>query len=163
MVENPFTLFYMNRTRNLTTVLTRDFMIGVADFIKNNSYLPGKIAYSILGGVFGTLLIVMFLSTFLYIFELVRFIPWIIGLNTAITGYALMDKTRNLLKYKQIYSVCAGILNVIITYLLLTLMSVHILGEYLFGIWDLIVFLLIGIVCSELGALLAIKYFGLKK
>ena len=32
-------------------------------------------------------------------------------------------------------------------------------GENIFRIWDFIFFLIIGIACSELGALLAIKYF----
>jgi len=35
--------------------------------------------------------------------------------------------------------------------------------ESLFSIWDFALFLGVGIICSELGALLAIKYFKLKR
>ena len=138
-------------------------MLNTMGLIKNNFSLPGKIAYSVLSGVFGAILIILFLSTFLHIFSILKFIPWIIALNTAITGYSLLDKTRNLLKYKQISAIVAGILNVLITYSILILLSVYLLGENLFGSRDLIVFLIIGIVCSELGAILAIKYFKQKK
>ena len=140
-------------------------MTNTVSFLKNkiNPYLLGKIAYSIFAGVFGTIILVLFLATFLRIFEVVKFIPWIIALNTAITGYSLLDKTRDQLKYKQLFSISAGILNVIFTYVILSIISVNFLGEYLLGTWDFIVFLIIGVICSELGALLAIRYFKLKK
>jgi hypothetical protein len=140
-------------------------MTNTVSFLKNkiNSYLLGKIAYSIFAGVFGTIILVLFLATFLCIFEVVKFIPWIIALNTAITGYSLLDKTRDQLKYRQLSSIGAGVLNVIFTYIILCIISVNFLGEYLLGIRDFIVFLIIGVICSELGALLAIRYFRLKK
>ena len=146
------------------SALSRAYMTNTVSFLKKkiNSYLLGKIAYSIFVGVFGTILLVLFLATFLHTFEVVKFIPWIIALNTAITGYSLLDKTRDQLKYKQLFSISAGILNVIFTYVILSIISVNFLGEYLLGTWDFIVFLIIGVICSELGALLAIRYFKLK-
>lgn len=138
-------------------------MINTMGLTKNNFSLPGKIAYSVLSGVFGAILIIMFLSTFLHIFSVLKFIPWVIALNTAITGYSLLDKTRNQLKHKQLSSISAGILNVIITYLILGLISVCLFDENLIGYRNLLLYLIIGIVCSELGAILAIKYFKLKK
>jgi len=138
-------------------------MLNTMGPIKDSLSLPGKIAYSILSGVFGAILIVMFLSTFLNIFSVLKLIPWIIALNTAMTGYSLLDKTRGLLKYKHISAMISGILNVLITYFILILISVNIVGENLFSSRDLIVFLIIGTVCSELGAILAVKSFKLKK
>ena len=129
--------------------------------LKEKAPLLGKLAYSILAGVFGAAVLVMFLAVFMELDRVVSFIPWIIAFNTAVTGYSLIDKTRDTLKYKQISSVCAGILTVIITYFLLSLLSFYLFGETLFSIWDLALFIIIGIVCSELGALLAIKYFKL--
>ena len=129
--------------------------------IKENAPLLGKFAYSILAGVFGVAVLAMFLSVFIEIYRVVPFIPWIIAFNTAMTGYSLIDKTRDTLKYKQVSSISAGILNVLITYFLLSLSSFYLFGESLFSIWDFALFLIIGIVCSELGALLAIKYFKL--
>ena len=131
--------------------------------LKENAPSLGKFAYSILSGVFGVAVLVMFLAVFMELYRVVPFVPWIIAFNTAMTGYSLIDKTRDTLKHKQISSISAGIFNVIITYFLLSLSSFYLFGESLFSIWDFALFLIIGIVCSELGALLAIKYFKLKR
>lgn len=136
-------------------------MITTVVFSRNQTDLVGKIAYAILVGVIGTILIFLFLNTFLRVTEALKFMPWIVAFNTAVTGYSLLDKTRARLKHKQLSSMGAGTLNVIITYILLTVIFVYLAGEYLFSIRDLILFLVIGIVCSELGARLAIKYFKL--
>jgi len=125
--------------------------------------LLGKFAYCILAGIFGTAVIIIFLAVFMELYRIVSFIPWIIAFNTAMTGYSLIDKTRDTLKYKQISSISAGILNVIITYFILIIISFYLFGENLFTKLDFALFLVIGIVCSELGALLAIKYFKLKR
>ena len=131
--------------------------------LKENAPLLGKFAYSILTGVFGVAVLAMFLAVFMELYRVVPFVPWIIAFNTAMTGYSLIDKTRDTLKYKQVSSISAGILNVIITYFILSLSSFYLFNENLFSIWDFALFLIIGIVCSELGALLAIKYFKLKR
>jgi hypothetical protein len=129
--------------------------------LKEKAPLLGKIAYCILTGIFGTTVLIAFLSVFMELYSVVSFIPWIIAFNTAITGYSLIEKTRDVLKYKQLSSICTGILNVIITYFILSMISFYLFGENLFTKWDFALFLVIGIVCSELGALLAIKYFKL--
>jgi len=131
--------------------------------LKENAPLLGKFAYSILAGVFGVAVLAMFLAVFIELHRVVPFLPWIIAFNTAMTGYSLIDKTRDTLKYKQVSSIIAGILNVIITYFLLSLSSFYFFNENLFSISDFALFMVIGIVCSELGALLAIKYFKLKR
>ena len=131
--------------------------------LKENAPLLGKFAYCILTGVFGVAVLAMFLAVFMELYRVVPFVPWIIAFNSAMTGYSLIDKTRDTLKYKQVSSIIAGILNVIITYFLLSLSSFYFFNENLFSIWDFALFLIIGIVCSELGALLAIKYFKLQR
>ncbi len=131
--------------------------------LKEKTPLLGKAAYCILTGIFGTAVLIIFLAVFIELYRIVPFVPWIIAFNTAMTGYSLIDKTRDTLKYKQVFSISAGILNVIITYFLLSLSSFYLFGENFFSIWDFTLFLIIGIVCSELGALLAIKYFKLKR
>ena len=132
-------------------------------YLKKKAPLLGKFAYCILAGIFGTAVIIIFLAVFMELYRIVSFIPWIIAFNTAMTGYSLIDKTRDTLKYKQISSISAGILNVIITYFILIIISFYLFGENLFTKLDFALFLVIGIVCSELGALLAIKYFKLKR
>lgn len=126
---------------------------------KENFHLPGKAAYCILTGVLGAVVLVMFLTVFMEPYRVVSFIPWIIAFNAAITGYSLIEKVNNALKYKHLSSICAGILNAIITYFILSIIFFYLFGENPFTKWDFVLFLAIGIICSELGALLAIKYF----
>jgi hypothetical protein len=131
--------------------------------LKERRELAGKIAYSILSGVFGSILLVAFLTLFFDILGVVKFIPWIIAFNTAMTGYSLLDKTRDYLQHRHIFAIVAGSISVFITCGILSIMSAYFLGENIFRIWDFIFFLIIGMACSELGALLAIKYFKLGK
>ena len=138
-------------------------MTNTVIFLKERGDLVSKFAYSIFSGVIGSILLAAFLTLFIDIFGVVKFIPWIIAFNTAMTGYSLLDKTRDTLQRKHFSSICAGIINVFITCGILILLSVYIMDENIFRIWDFIFFLIIGIACSELGALLAIKYFKLGK
>jgi len=121
----------------------------------------GKFSYCILTGVLGTLVLAMFISVFMELYRVVRLMPWIIAFNAAITGYSLMDKTGDALQHKHMASIAAGIVNVMITGMLLTILSYYFFYENIFTTWNFSLFLLIGAVCSELGALLAIKYFKL--
>lgn len=131
--------------------------------LKGKAPLLGKFAYCTLSGIFGTAVLTIFLAVFLEPYRVVPFIPWIIAFNTAMTGYSLVDKTREAIKYKQISSIGAGFLNVIITYIILSITSFYLFDENLFTKSDFVLFVVIGIICSELGALLAIKYFKLSK
>lgn len=114
-------------------------MTSTLTLIKNNSflYLPAKFAYSIFIGVAGTIILIAAFNSFMNLFIIEKHLPWIIGLNCAVTGYSLLDKTKDLLKYKQISSIIAGVLNVLITYFILTLIYIFLLGESLFGGYDL--------------------------
>jgi hypothetical protein len=56
-----------------------------------------------------------------------------------------------------------GILTVLIAYAILALMLSYWLGESFLGPLDLLIFLVIGVVCSRVGAFLAVKYFKLNE
>jgi hypothetical protein len=127
------------------------------------THLPGKCAYAVLVGVFGTILIALFLATFLHLSEVLRLVPFIIALNTALAGYTLVEKTRDQVRHKYLFSMGAGILTVLIAYAILAVMLSYWLGESFLGPLDLLIFLVIGVVCSELGAFLAVKYFKLNE
>lgn len=137
-------------------------MTSVANFL-NNYLVLSKVAYSIFIGVVGSALLVLFLTFLIESVQVLRFIPWIIAFNSAMTGYSLLDKTRDRLKRKEISSVCAGVLTVTISFIVLNLIFMLSSGEYLLTRWDLLLFLVLGGACSELGAILAIKYFKLKR
>ncbi len=121
--------------------------------------LPGKVAYAIFSGVCGTLLLVGFCTAFLNLLEVVKYLPWMIAFNTAMTGFSLIEKTRDSAIPRHIFAVCAGLANVIITSGLLVMISFYFLGENLFGTHMFLLFLVIGAACSALGAWLAVSYF----
>ena len=119
-----------------------------------------QIISAILIGAGGTLIILMFLATIMPLFKAVNFVPWLIGFNTAMTGYSVVEKTRTSLKYRHLVAIGAGLLNVFITALMLVLLSIYTFGANLFGLVDLLLFFIIGAVCSWIGAWLAIQYFN---
>lgn len=129
--------------------------------VKNGVIPIWKIVQSIMIGIGGNLICFLFLLTFLHIFEVFKFIPWIMAFNTALTGYSVVDKTRNMIEFKRLVSAIAGILNIFITCLVLTMLSILVVGENLVTIQNLILYFVIGVICSLLGAVLAIKYHEL--
>ena len=139
------------------------YMLNWEIFENKKFVLFYQIATAVLIGVGGSLLISMFLATILPIFKAVKFIPWLIGFNTAMTGYSLVEKTRGSLKYRHITAICAGIANTLITVGALIGLSVYTVGINLISPVDLAIFLVIGTACGEFGAWLAAKYHKLNK
>jgi len=126
--------------------------------------LPARnAALTLLIGVGGNVVIFIFLLTSLHIFAAIKFIPWIIAFNTAAAGYSLIDKTRSLLKYPKTVSALAGCLNALITSGIITAVSIYSFGERLLTVRDISLFIVIGLICSVLGTILAVKYFKLQR
>ena len=126
------------------------------------SYLFRKSVQRLLIGVVGSVILVLFLTTFLHAHEVVKFIPWIIAFNAALTGYTLMDKTASLVNRKHIFSVFVGVINVVLTCTVLVILFIFLTGENVFTTWDLVFFIIIGVPFSLFGTWLAIKYSKLK-
>ena len=139
------------------------FILNWEIFENKKIMLLYQIASAVLIGVCGTILAIMFLATILPLSKAASFIPWLIGFNTAMTGYSLVEKTRASLKYRHMASIGAGISNVLITAGALIGLSVYAFGINLFSPADLMIFLVIGVGCSESGAWLATKYHKLNK
>jgi len=139
------------------------FMLNWEIFENKKIILLYQIASAVLIGVCGTILVIMFLATILPLSKAVNFIPWLIGFNTAVTGYSLVEKTRASLKHRHMASISAGISNVLITAGILSGLSVYAIGINLVSTVDLMIFLVIGAACSEFGAWLGAKYHKLNK
>jgi hypothetical protein len=118
-----------------------------------------KIIQAILSGIGGNIVILVFLMTFLHIFETIRFMPWILAFNAALTGFALADKTGNHPAYLKTISAVAGIFNVTVTCSLFVAASVLLFGDLFLALRDIGFFMVVGLVCSEIGTLLAVKYY----
>ena len=127
---------------------------------KQSGFPWRKIMRGILSGIGGNIVILVFLMTFLHIFETIRLMPWIIAFNTALTGFALADKTGNHPAHLKTISGIAGLFNVTVTCGLFTAVSVLLFGDLYLALRDIVFFMAIGLVCCEIGTLLAIKYYN---
>ncbi len=125
-------------------------------------FYPWKqIVYSIFTGFFGTLLLVLFLTFFMPLTATVRYVPWIIGFNTAVAGYTLIDRTRERIRYKKAAGAGAGFLVAVTACITLNLMAGYMTGIGLIYWTDLLFFTIIGTGFGWLGAVLFMKYSGL--
>ncbi len=144
----------------LTTMKSAIDLMLNWDLFENQKFIwLRQIISAVLIGAGGTLIILMFLATIMPLSKAVNFVPWLIGFNTAMTGYSVVEKTRTSLKNRYMVSIGAGLLTVFITALILIVLSIYTFGANLFGRVDLLIFLIIGAVCSWIGAWLAVKYF----
>jgi len=124
--------------------------------------LAGQFAYAVFTGVCGTFILVVFLNAILNVFQVMKIVPFILAFNTAMTGYSLIDKCRERIRRKHAWVLSAGLLTAIITLGLLMTFSYYFFGENLLGSTLSLSLIIIGAVCSELGALLAAKYLKIK-
>ena len=121
-----------------------------------------KIAYSIMVGSLGSLLVVVFFTTLMSYGTIEKLLSWVIGFNAALTGYNLMIRTNNRLKYGRIFAVGSGILMVVITVVLINIIFFNLMGFYPIYMNELIFLIAIGAVLSGLGAILANHFIKLK-
>jgi membrane-associated HD superfamily phosphohydrolase len=121
------------------------------------------IAYPIIVGIIGSLVLVGFFSSLMSFVTIEKLLPYIIGFNAALTGYNLIKKTDNSLKFKRIFAISSGVLMVITTAVILDLVMLHLMGSYLIYLTDAIFLIIIGGVSSGLGAILAIKYLNMNQ
>ena len=126
---------------------------------KKDGFPFRRILRAILIGIGGNIILIVFLMTFLHIFETIKFMPWIIAFNTAHTGYSLVDKTGKQLSYRLLISALAGLFNVLITSGIFVGLSVLLFGDLFLGMREIGLFISIGILCSVVGTILAVKYF----
>jgi hypothetical protein len=121
------------------------------------------IAYPIIVGIIGSLVLVGFFTSLMSFDTIEKLLPYIIGFNAALTGYNLIKKTDNSLKFKRIFAISSGVLMVITTAVILDLVMLHLMGSYLIYLTDAIFLIIIGGVSSGLGAILAIKYLNMNQ
>ena len=117
-----------------------------------------KILKAVAIGIGGNIILIVFLMTFLPILGIIKFMPWIIAFNTAHTGYSLVDRSGNL-AFPKLTSALAGSTNAVITTGLFALLSSFLSGDLYLGIGDVGLFIIIGVLCSVAGTILAVKYY----
>jgi len=100
------------------------------------------------------LILIIYLDGMLAIESLMKWIPWILGFNTAITGYSLIDKTLERLRHKRVYAAGSGMIVVATVCLVLTLTSEF--GNIVTPA-QLAMYGIIGVIFSGFGAWISIK------
>lgn len=120
-----------------------------------------KTLYSVSIGVLGTLILVAFLTSLLPAASISRLLPLIIGFNAALTGYNLIEKTRNGYTHKRLAALTAGLAVVAGAAVFLNLLFWKLAGSSLIGMEQLLMLLPVGIITSGLGGVLAVRYLKL--
>ena len=131
-------------------------------FSNGKRNLAGQFAYAVFSGICGTLILVVFLNAILNAFQVMKILPFIVAFNAAMTGYSLTEKCRERVRRKYAWALGAGLVTVVFSAGLLMWFSLYFFGENLLGPKLLLFLIIIGAVCSELGALLAVKYLKIK-
>ena len=129
------------------------------DLFKNS--LPGKLLISVLTGMVGTAILVVFFFPLLSANGLLKLLPWVVGFNAALTGYTLIDKTKTFLKHRHLFTGTAGALCAVSACGVVAVAALRLQGVLLITVSDLATLLPIGMVAGWLGGILAVKYFGL--
>lgn len=138
-------------------------MFNIDQFFDILSTAYGKIAYSILAGSLGAIILVLFFNMMLLPETCAKLMPFIIGFNTACTGYMVIDKTRDRFRRKHFLSIGSGTAVSLLTITVLNTLFLHKTGVYLVHLSDLMIMVVVGMVSGWLGGVLAIKYFNLKQ
>ena len=94
---------------------------------------------------------------------MLKSLPWVIGFFSALAAYYLVDKTKKQLKRRYLFCFFAGMMTAILSYILLNMIFFNLLNQRMLYSYDLVVFILVSTVCSGIGAMLAIRYFNLKR
>lgn len=116
-----------------------------------------KFIYAIFIGVFGAVLLVMFFAGLMTMGTIERLLPYIIGFNAALTGYNLISKIKEALKYKRSWSVISGIIVVSAVVLILNIVFYYFTDGYIVDVVAFLFLVVIGGVFGWLGSILAIK------
>ena len=121
-----------------------------------------QITVAILAGTLGNIILIYFLSGLLAIGTMVHLLDWIVGFNTALTGYMLVEKGGPDMPFRRRITVGAGLINAGATILAVDRFYVLMVDFPIIGTADAVILLTIGAICAALGGLLAKKYLDLK-
>ncbi|MDM8544212.1 hypothetical protein QUF90_24305 [Desulfococcaceae bacterium HSG9] len=131
------------------------------DLIKSS--IAGKALYSIIVGVVGVLILAVFFTVPVRVASLSFLMPWFMAFNCALTGYMLLEKTLDRLKYKRTFAVGAGVAVVVLVCASMFFILPAVIDTSQITVNDLLLWFIIGAVFSWLGGILAIKYDNLKR
>lgn len=122
-----------------------------------------RITAAILAGTCGNIILIYFLSGLMVMETMAHLLNWIVGFNTALTGYMLVEKGGADLRFRRYLCVGAGLVNAIVTILAVNRLYALMVDYPLIEMADTGIVLTVGAICGALGGMLAKKYMALKE
>ncbi len=121
-----------------------------------------QIGLAVLAGVGGNIVLIHFLSGLMAAQTLSSLLDWIVGFNTALTGYMLVERDRTGMPFRRILCLGAGLANTGITILAVNHLYKIMWDFSLIAMADAVILLTIGAVFGFAGGQLAEKYLKFK-
>ena len=121
-----------------------------------------QVGFGLLKGIFGSLLILLFLSGFMSVGGSVRFFPWIIGFNAALACFSLTERNFDALINKRVTAAGTGAGIALLSGVLMNILSHYVMGVLVIYWFDMMLSVFIGSIGGLLGAILAITHHKLK-
>lgn len=109
-------------------------------------------------GAGGCLVVLFFLATFLRMLSILKFMPWVIAFNSALTGFRLVGNVRRPHRHIRLFSAVAGLLVAMLSGAVYAGAAVYFEGGVNLSPADMLIFATVGIACAFTGAVLAQKY-----
>lgn len=134
--------------------------MGIFSNIKASIWV--QVLSSMLTGLIGSLLLVLFLTGLMPLGATVKYLPWIFAFNASLAGYTLLDRNPDKLRYKKLSGVGVGFLVAAPGCLLLNVLTFKMTGMGLVEGSEMIFFILIASLSGGFGAWLAIAYARIK-
>ncbi len=122
-----------------------------------------KIGIAVLAGVGGNIVLINFLFGLMTAQTLTGLLDWIVGFNTALTGFMLVEKDTSGLPFRRGLCLGAGLANTGITILAVNYLYQLMWDFPLIALADAVILLTIGAILGFLGGQLAEKYLEFKK
>jgi hypothetical protein len=132
-------------------------------FSKIKSSFWGQVLYSTMTGLFGSLLLVLFLTGLMPLGETVRYLPWILGFNASVTGYTLLDGIGDRLSFPKLSGAGMGALVAMLVCNFLNVLTLKTAGIALMGAGEILLFIGISSISGGVGAWLTIAYTRIKR
>ena len=121
-----------------------------------------QIGMAVLAGVGGNIVLIYFLSGLMTAQTLSSLLDWIVGFNTALTGYMLVERDRTDMPFRRVLCLVAGLANAGITILAANHLYKMMWDFSLIAMADAVILLTIGAVLGFAGGQLAEKYLKFK-
>jgi len=160
LIKRPVNATMHSRLKGGTMLMAKTFLPFLDTPLANRIW---QISTAIAAGTGGTIVLTYFMSGLVSMDTMASLLDWIVGFNTALTGYMLMDKSEGRIRWWRWLCASAGLVNAVLCVVAVNYIYASTMDLSLVDRADAGILLTIGAVCGALGGLLAKKYLALKE